>query len=241
MPAAAKSAAAPESGRWVRLVHVVKHHPLMAVVSVLGTLTTFVVGTAKLTGLVVGSGAVSLGPVIPVSEIGPVPGSSYGYVTVSDETGQISVDVPTAWGNVLRNGWHAHGLPPFPEDAPLGPGVNAAPNVAAWKRAGDFRTPGIFVGASETVIDEYAPDELLQRVSFGDECQSAGGAPYTNDDFAGATLTWTCPNGSQWRVLAATPKKSHGYLVYVQVKLVSAADVEAYNRVVRTFDVDFDS
>jgi hypothetical protein len=30
------------------------------------------------------------------------------------------------------------------------------------------------------------------------------------------------------------------YLVYVQVKLVTTADVEAYNRILETFEVDFD-
>jgi hypothetical protein len=148
--------------------------------------------------------------------------------------------VPSTWGNVLGNGWHAQGLPPTPEGELLGPGLNAAPNVAAWRSATDFETPGVFVGASEEILEEYTPATILQRVSFA-RCRTAGGGPYTNADFTGSTVIWSCPEGAQWRVLAATPTESRAYLIYLQVKLVSAADVEAYNRIFGTFEVDFDA
>ena len=238
-------AAAPESGAevvsgWARIAQLVKHHPLMTVVSVLGTLATFTVGTVRVAGLVVGAGIAPIGETIPANEFLSPPTASYEYVAVSDATGQISVEVPTAWGNVLGNGWHAQGLPPTPEGELIGPGLNAAPNVAAWRSATDFETPGVFVGASEEILGEYTPQKILRGVSFED-CRTTGGKPYTNADFTGATVNWSCPDGAQWRVLAATPTESRAYLVYLQVKLVSRADVEAYNRILGTFEADFDA
>lgn len=236
-------AAAPESGAevvsgWVRIVQLVKHHPLMTVASVVGTLATCIAGTVKVGGLVLGTGISPIGEAIPASEFLSPSTGSYQYVAVSDATGQISVEVPTVWGNVLGNGWHAQGLPPTPDGKLIGPGLNAAPNVAAWRSATDFETPGVFVGASEKVLGAYSPEKILRGVSF-ESCRTTGVTPYTNADFTGATVTWSCPHGAQWRVLAATPTESRAYLVYVQVKVVSRADVEAYNRILGTFKADF--
>ena len=140
---------------------------------------------------------------------------------------------------MLGNGWHPQGLPPIRDGDLIGPGLNAAPNVAAWKRPGDFETPGVFVGASKKVLnEEYTPEKTLRGLSF-DGCKTTGSKPYTNADFTGATLNWSCPRGAQWRLVAATPTESRAYLVYLQVKLVSRADVDAFNRILGTFEVDF--
>jgi hypothetical protein len=234
-------AAAPDSGvhdggRWSRLARVVKSHPLMAVVSVLGTIATFVVGTTRVAGLVIGGGTAGIGPPIPIDETALPVTPAYEYVAVSDQTGQISVEVPTEWGNVLGNGWHAsRGLEPIPAGERVGPGLNASPSVEAWRS--DLLTPGVFVGASRSVLDEFTPRTILQRVSYG-ACRTAGSESYSTDDFTGEIVTWTCPGGTQWRVLAAVPTAAREYLVYLQVKLVSTRDVEAYNRVLDTFRVD---
>ena len=96
MPPAPDNGAEVASG-WVRLAQVVKHHPLMMVVSVLGTLATFTVGTARVVGLVVDAETAPIGETIPASELMPPSAASYAFVEVSDATGQISVEVPRAW------------------------------------------------------------------------------------------------------------------------------------------------
>jgi serine protease Do len=207
----------------------------MAVVSVLGTIATFVVGTARVTDLVLDGGTGGIGPTIDEALLPPA--SGYEYAVVSDQTGQIRVEVPTAWGHVQGNGWHAQALDPIPEGELVGPGLNAAPNVESWR--GDLRTPGVFVGASKAVLGEFDRTTILERVGF-DGCTTTKSEPYTTANFTGAIKTWTCPRGAQWRVLAAVPTESRAYLVYVQVKLVSSADVAAYNRILGTFEVDFD-
>jgi hypothetical protein len=239
MPAAPNAHVLP-GGRWGKLVQVVKNHPLMAVVSVLGTIATFIVGTVRVTGLVVGAGTAPIADAIPVNEVRLPPAAAYEYVSVSDDSRRLSVEVPTTWGNVFGNGWHPQSLPPIRDGEVIGPGLNAAPAVAAWRSDTDFETPGVFVGASERILDHYTPTTILQRVSFAG-CRTSRSSSYTNADFTGAIVIWSCPEGVQWRVLAATPSESRAYLVYVQVKLVSSADVEAYNRILGTFEVDFDA
>jgi hypothetical protein len=217
MAAAPKSGAqgVPALGKFGTLARVVREHPLMLVLSILGTVATFIVGTARVTGLVVDGGDPPIAETIPVSDVTLPSSASYEYGEVEDETGQISVEVPTAWGNVRGNGWHARNFSRLPREAAIGPGLNAAPSVEAWGADGEYETPGVFIGASQEILGAYSPDEVLQQVSF-DGCRTTERRAYTNPDFTGAIVTWACPNDAQWRVLAATPTESRAYLVYVQ-------------------------
>jgi hypothetical protein len=225
-----------DAGRFGSLVQVVKGHPVMLVLSILGTVATFIVGTARVTDLVIGSNDTPIGPVSP-DEISLPDAVAYEYARVEDESGQISVEVPTRWGHTRGDGWHPTSFTKVPRGQRIGPGLNAAPNVEAWKE--DLETPGVFIGASETLLDEYEPEEVLQQASYSG-CETVDRESYTNAEYTGAIVTWACDGGAQWRILAATPTESRSYLVYVQAKLVSKADVEAYNKIVNTFEVDFD-
>jgi hypothetical protein len=160
---------------------------------------------------------------------------AYEFAEVTDRSGRIRVEVPTAWGNLEDDGWHANGLPPFADGERIGDGVNAAPNVALWRR--DLETPGTFVGVSRTVLAHYSPRDLARGVTFGD-CSFERSEPYTTTAFTGETVTWRCPGATRWIVLVATPTASRAYAVLIQTKLVSARDVAAYNRILNTFEVD---
>jgi hypothetical protein len=242
MAAAPKSGAqgVPAVGKVGTLARVVKEHPLMLVLSILGTVATFIVGTARVTGLVLDVGDPPIADTISSGDVTLPPAATYQYGEVTDETGQLSVEVPTAWGNVRGNGWHARSFSRLPSGEAIGPGLNAAPSIEAWGADGEYETPGVFIGASQEILGVYSPDEVLQQVSF-EGCRTTERKTYTNPDFTGAIVTWTCPNDAQWRVLAATPTESRAYLVYLQAKLASSADVEAYNRILNTFDVDFEA
>jgi hypothetical protein len=223
------------AGRLGGFVRVVKEHPLMLTVSILGTIATFIVATARLTDLVVGGGgSTPVGDTISDSTL-PSAGE-YEYTRVTDDSGEISVEVPTRWGNVQGNGWYARAFPELAGQR-IGPGLNASPNVDAWRE--DLETPGVFIGASQEILDEYTPEEVLRTVSY-DGCETTDRKTYANADFTGAIVTWDCEGDAEWRILAATPTESRSHLVYVQAKLVSSADVEAYNKILNTFEVSFE-
>lgn len=223
--------------RLARLGNLVKDHPLLAVATALGSLGTFAAGTASFLGLFLGGGNSVLAEPISAGDTSLRSGMGYEYVEVSDAKGQISVEVPTVWADVPGNGWHAKDLPPVPDGTIIGPGLNAAPNVEAWKN--DLSTPGVFIGASREILENHSPMTILRAIPFSG-CSSTASESYTTDTFTGEILTWSCPEASaEWRLLAATPTKSRAYLVYLQMKLVSSADVEAYNKILNTFEVDF--
>jgi hypothetical protein len=195
--------------------------------SVLGTLVTFVLGSVRVVDLVRGPAE------------GLVDGPSYEYVEVSDATGQISVEVPTVWADVPGNGWHALGIPGVIDGTRVGPGLNAAPSVEQWK--GDLETAGVFIGASRDLLKDHSPTTLIRRTPPAG-CESMDSETYAGASFTGEVVTFRCEGTkTQWRRLAATPTTTRDYLLYLEAKLVSDADLEAYNKILNTFEVDFGS
>jgi len=226
-----------QASRFARVAQLVKNHPLLTVGSVLGSVGTFVVGMTNVVGLFMGGGSAGIADPISAGDTSLPPGPRYEYVDVSDATGQISVEVPTVWADVPGNGWHTRDLSPIPDNTVIGPGLNAAPNVETWKD--DLTTPGVFIGASRKILRTHSAKMILRSLRF-DGCSSTASETYTTDDFTGEIVTWSCPDApAEWRLLAATPTKSRSYLVYVQMKLVSSADVDAYNKILNTFEVEF--
>jgi hypothetical protein len=195
--------------------------------SVLGTLVTFVLGSVRVVELVRG----------PAEDLVDRP--SYQYVEVSDATGQISVEVPTVWADVPGNGWHALGIPGVGDGVRVGPGLNAAPSVQRWK--GDLETPGVFIGASRELLKDHTPTTLIRRTPPAG-CASMDSETYAGAGFTGEVVTFRCEDTkTQWRRLAATPTTTRDYLMYLEAKLVSDADLEAYDKILNTFEVDFGS
>lgn len=65
---------------------------------------------------------------------------------------------------------------------------------------------------------------------------------YASATFTGELVTFRCDDTkTQWRRLAATPTATRDYLMYLEAKLVSTADLEAFNKILNTFEVDFGS
>jgi hypothetical protein len=226
------------TGRFARLTQLIRDHPLLAVASALGSLGTFAAGSAAVAGLLgAGEPPVAIGATIKPDELGLPQALSYSFETATDELSQITVRVPIGWTDALDgDGWHVRGLDPIPNGTRIGPGLNATPNVGDWKS--DLRTPGVFIGASRDLLETHTPSDILNAIVFDESCVRWAHDTYTKGAYEGEVLTWNCST-AQWRLLAAEHTGSPRYVVYVQVKLVTTADVEAYNEVLRSFEVDF--
>ena len=87
------------AGRWARLAQFVKEHPLLAVASALGSLGTFLAGSAAFAGLLGAGGGdpQAIGVTVKPDELGLPQAISYSYVQTTDEDGQIRVRVPIGW------------------------------------------------------------------------------------------------------------------------------------------------
>ncbi len=228
---------APRAGTAARLTERAKARPLLAVATALGGLGTFIASLVAVAQLFVGGSGTGVADTIP--ETGTGQAARYEFRQVeTDLNGRISVDVPTAWGNVRRDGWHATGLPGLADGELIGPGLNAAPNIDAWRT--DLQTPGVFIGVSREILDHFTPTTLLDGVAF-ESCDRTAGETYTSDRFTGDVAEWSCARAGgtpvRWLIVAATPTEKRDFLVYIQMKLVSPADEEAYNKVLNTFEV----
>ncbi|MEZ5217190.1 MAG: hypothetical protein R2715_11565 [Ilumatobacteraceae bacterium] len=91
--------------------------------------------------------------------------------------------------------------------------------------------------ASEALV-AYNSDELLDLAAPADACTSIGREPYDDGYFTGQFETWSSCGGTDAAmviVAAYPPDGSYGVLVVVQV--VTDADLEALDQILRSFMV----
>lgn len=148
------------------------------------------------------------------------------YVTVTDDSGTLTVSVPSAWADV--------------DGAPLDLDGVSSPSILASTSVADFQNnwdvPGVQFVASEALVG-YTADELLD-LAASDECVSEGRDDYDDGAFFGRFEAYSdCGGtGATSIVVAAFPADgSYGVLVAVQV--VTDADLVALDEVLRTFNV----
>jgi hypothetical protein len=156
----------------------------------------------------------------------PAPTTYADYMTVSDDSGTVIVDVPVEWAEV-------DGAPIELADGTLVADVAASSDLDAFIETWD--APGVEVSATDTsVIDvptamrEFAPPD----------CTSAGTEPYDDAVFAGQIAFSTgCGGTDTIHVLvAASYKPEPERIALVQAQVLSDADVDAVVRVLETFD-----
>jgi hypothetical protein len=191
-----------QTSRFSRLAQLVRDHPLLALASALGSLGTFAAGMTAFAGLLGAGHSGGIGEAIRVDELGLPPQIPYTYVTVSDDTGRISVEVPVGWTGDA-DGWHAVDLPPVPNRKRIGPGLNAAPSVSAWRT--DLKTPGVFIGASQELLRTHAPGKVLDQIFFRPDCKLWAREAYAKGPYEGDRD----PELSRG-ALACTRCRSHG-------------------------------
>lgn len=97
------------------------------------------------------------------------------FVTLTDETGTITLEAPVAWADVATGPWDRDGVD-------IGPSLSAAVDIDAWIEGWD--TPGLFVGVS----DQMGIADALG--GFGDSCQTDRTEPITVSGAVGVGEWW---------------------------------------------------
>jgi serine protease Do len=103
-----------------------------------------------------------------------------------------------------------------------------------------WTTPGIFFGASDTLIQDFGSmEEVLDLLDFSDSCTYGGREPYSDALYSGAYDVWSECGGEDvlYVVLASTPE-TRDVLILVQVQVVTDADLEALDYILNTFVVN---
>lgn len=167
------------------------------------------------------------------SDTGAASGEAYTYTSISDDTGQLTVDAPAEWSDV-DGAINENFTPPIPD-------VRASTDLEAYNS--NYTVPGFqfTATASSTTGDPDAVmDEFAART--GQDCDSQGRQPYADPLYTGVSeIFTTCggdPNASfVWTVVEPIDTSDGDYIASVGVQILSDADIEALGHILDTFVV----
>jgi hypothetical protein len=157
------------------------------------------------------------------------PGSSPAYsdyMSVTDDSGTIVVDVPVEWAQI-------DGSPLVLEDYSQIPDVAASSDLGAFLDTYD--APGVEVSATDmSIID--VPTAMAQLAP--PECTSAGSEPYDDPAFQGQIEFFVDCGGTDtvYMLLAASYKPEPERIAVVRAQIVTERDFDAVVRALDTFD-----
>lgn len=154
-------------------------------------------------------------------------GEAYEYATITDSTGVLVVDVPTAWSDLRTDTVTL-------EDGGTFPQIIAAPSVDGF--LGTYDTPGMSFIVDAT--GATAVEDFMAASNFTGDCESTGPEPYEDALYTGQIEYWVncVGSGGAVVVIAASPPGGE-FTVRVVVQMVSDADAEALDQIIATFRV----
>lgn len=152
------------------------------------------------------------------------------YTTISDDSGNLSVEVPVEWSDINRDQWVRDGQA-------IGIALSAAPNLSDFN--GGWTTPGFFFGASSTAIENYDVAGFLDTITFEGTCEYEGRYDYEDPLYSGVYDVWRNCDGTptSFQALAVVPEDS-SFLILVQVQIVADKDRDALSRILDSFVVN---
>ncbi len=148
------------------------------------------------------------------------------YTTVTDDSGTLTVSVPTAWASVDGA--------PVDIDGASSPSIVASTDIAAYDSAWDV--PGVeFVASS--ALTGFTADELLDLGAIT-ECTFDSREDYDDGAFVGRFDTYSnCGGTGATSIVVAAFPEDGSYAVLVVVQVVTDADLVALDEIIRTFNV----
>lgn len=170
-------------------------------------------------------------PTVPVVTTSPVvapTAPATGFVTASDTTGLLTVELPASWTDVDDRRVIA-------SDGTLRPGIWASTDLQGLRE--NFVTPGVIIEAYPYSAD--LRPVASERFDFIPQaCSDGGETPYSDGVFTGTLHTWNYCDGGTTRnfVLTASPATMDlTILIYAQT--VTPADEAFVNHILETFNV----
>ena len=161
---------------------------------------------------------------------GPASVDGYdSYTTLTDTGYTLTVDVPSAWSDVATdNRWEVDG-------EVVGSAVSAAVDLDGYLNS--WGVPGMFFGASTSLINRgWTTESFLDETDFSDECVFESRYEYTDELYSGYYDVWeSCGAESTTFVSLATTPAAGSPLLAIQVAVITDADLEALDTILRTF------
>jgi serine protease Do len=158
-------------------------------------------------------------------------GSYSGYSMVTDNSGALTMAIPDEWNDVNGDAWTIDGQV-------VGGTISAAGDLAAFYET--WSEPGVFFGASRVLAQTMNEQNMLDHDAndFSGDCNYEGRDQYQDAVYTGLYDYYTnCGGvGTSLIVLSAVPE-NRGFLILLQVQVVSQADLEALDNILSSFEV----
>jgi hypothetical protein len=164
-----------------------------------------------------------------------VPGTTSGYNTCVDNSGMLQVDIPQTWSDVNGSTWTYQGHD-------IGVAISAAPNLVEFQN--NFKTEGVFFGASGTFAQIYGHIELLDfyTIAYRDNCTYIGRFNYDDGVYRGKYDHYqNCggKSGYDAYVLSARDKAEPSTkLILIEIQAIPG-DISVRDQIWSTFFVYF--
>lgn len=174
---------------------------------------------------------------------GTTTGDYSSYVSVQDDSGQVSMEVPAEWSEIDGSLWSSDwGGITFEA-----PSVTASSDLNAYYDG--YSTAGVFFAASKELGNIGGYIELLDGVKgwYENDCTFSQRVDYGEGDWSdpwyeGKFDVWeNCgPDDTMLIILAARPRVNpEAYLLLLEVKIISDADLSALSHILATFQANF--
>ena len=151
------------------------------------------------------------------------------YVTVNDESGRLTVDVPADWDDIDGSPWTS-------DEEEVGVGLTASPDNESFYDS--FSTPGLFFGARADLADPD-PEAYLDDIDLSEFCTYDERSEYDDGVYTGFYDFWTeCgEEETLFIALAALPQAGDfvDTLIYLEMIVATDADLDALEKVFDSF------
>ncbi len=149
------------------------------------------------------------------------------YVTITDDSGALQMNVPDTWGQVDGSAWVSDG-------ETIGVSLTASPDLDSF--LGSWSTPGVIFNASADL--QMSTAEVLELIDYTESCTYSGRNDYSDELYTGQYDVWeSCGGeGTMGIVLAAAPA-DNSFITLVMVQVVSDADLDALDNILASFQV----
>ncbi len=159
-------------------------------------------------------------------------GSAAGYadyVNINDDSGQMTLAVPTAWSQVDGAAWTNS------DGEVIGIRVAASSDLNGF--LGTWSVPGVIFKAGSDL--GVTSQQLLDSSDLSESCEYGSREDYADEVYTGQYDIWNnCGGeGTTFVVLSAAPA-DNAYLVVLEIQIISDADVEAFDNVLASFIVN---
>ena len=162
---------------------------------------------------------------VPATTVAPGPGGTE-FVTVTDDSGRLTVWVPAAWTDISGGGWTV-------QSKTVGLSLSVATDRASWYEGWD--TPGVFIGVTTVPEDVYAPE----FVDFSGACTFQTIEDRDTGEYAALIEHWTdCgAEDSDFYAVIARPESS-AYTALLQLVVVDGGGAELLDTLLTTLSYD---